>query len=125
MNRRSSLRLLIAAIILAPALLAASCRSYHIDISIENRSGAPIQLLEVDYPSASFGADSLAAGTTFHYRIEVIDSGPLKITYTEPNGKQAQITGPDLAEHQQGRLEIVLLPGGHAEFHPQITPAAQ
>jgi hypothetical protein len=32
------------------------------------------------------------------------------------------MVGPTLSEPQQGRLEIVLLPGGNAEFHPQLTP---
>jgi hypothetical protein len=28
-----------------------------------------------------------------------------------------------VAERQEGALQIVLLPGGKAEFHPQMTPA--
>jgi len=27
-----------------------------------------------------------------------------------------------VAEHQEGSLQIVLLPGGKAEFHPQLSP---
>jgi len=109
--------------ILLPALLAlAGCHSYHVDTTVENRSGAAIQLLEVDYPSASFGADSLAAGAVFHYRIQMRGSGPLKVQFTAADGHQAQIEGPTLAERQEGRLEIVLLPGGKAEFHPELTP---
>jgi hypothetical protein len=115
--------------ILTPAifflvLLLAGCHSYHIDATIENRTGAPIQLLEVDYPSASFGANTIAPGADFHYRIDVTGDGPLKITYTRPDGKQAQTAGPKLFDRQQGRLEIVLLPDGKAEFHPQLTPAS-
>ncbi len=115
-------RLLVAGF-LVPALAALSaCHSYHIDTTIENRTGASIQLLEVDYPSASFGADSIAAGADFHYRFQVRGSGQLKVTYTAANGRQLQIAGPTLFERQQGRLEIILLPGGQAEFHPQLTP---
>jgi hypothetical protein len=33
----------------------------------------------------------------------------------------AQIAGPTLEEQQEGRLQIVLLPGGKAEFHPAFT----
>jgi hypothetical protein len=36
--------------------------------------------------------------------------------------KQVQIDGPTLAERQEGQLKIVLLPGGKAEFHPELTP---
>jgi hypothetical protein len=106
------------------ALGFAACHSYHIDTTIENRTGAPIQLLEVDYPSASFGADSIAAGATFHYRLQVRGSGQLKITYTAADGKQVQITGPTLVERQQGQLKIVLLPGAKAQFLPKLTPPA-
>lgn len=123
MTGRIAIRKPLLAALLSAALLAASaCHSYHIDSTIENRTGAAIQLLEVDYPEASFGADSLAAGSDFHYRFQVRGSGQLKITYTAASGKQVQITGPALAERQQGQLQIVLLPGGKARFLPHLTP---
>ncbi len=121
MTRRSvALHLLLAAG-LASVLAFAGCHSYHIDAAIENRTGAAAKLLEVDYPEASFGVDSIASGATFHYRFQVRGSGPLKLSYTSADGKQVQITGPTLAERQQGQLKIVLLPGGKVEFHPQLT----
>ena len=110
-----------AAVLCAASLVVSACHSYHIDTTVENRTGAPIQLLEVDYPSASFGADSIAAGAAYHYRFQVRGSGPLQITYTAANGKQIQITGPALVERQQGQLKIVLLPGGKAQFVPHLT----
>jgi hypothetical protein len=107
-----------------PALaLAVGCHSYHIETTVENRTGGAVKLLEVDYPSASFGKDSLAAGDAFHYRIQLRGSGPLKVQYTASNGSPAQIEGPTVTEGQEGRLEIVLLPGGKAEFHPELTPS--
>jgi hypothetical protein len=107
----------------ALAILAvAGCHSYHVETTVENRTGEPIRLLEVDYPSASYGADSLAAGAEYHYRIQVDGKGQLKVLYTTAEGKAVQVIGPALAERQEGRLEIVLLPGGRAEFHPQLTP---
>ena len=98
------------------------CHSPQIDVTVQNRTGALIELLEVDYPSASFGADSLAAGADFHYRIQVRLNGPVKVQYTESTTNQVrQITGPQLFERQEGRLTIVLLPAGKAEFHPELT----
>jgi hypothetical protein len=112
----------ITAAFLAAALIAlAGCHSYHVDATVENRTGGAIQLLEVDYPSASFGADSMAAGAVFPYRIQLRGSGPLKVQYTGSDGRQAQVEGPMLFERQEGRIEIVLLPGGKAEFHPLLT----
>ena len=113
----------VSALALAALIAAGGCHSYHVDSTVENRTGAPIQLLEVDYPSASFGADKLATGAVFHYRIQLRGSGPLKVQYTNADERLVQIVGPQLAERQEGTLEILLLPEGKAKFHPQLTPA--
>jgi hypothetical protein len=85
-------------------------------MTVENKTGDAIQLLEVDYPSASFGANSLAAGADYHYRVQLRGNGPLKVQYTGSDGRQVQIEGPVLAEPQEGRMGIVLLPEGKANF---------
>jgi hypothetical protein len=97
------------------------CRSYHVQISVENRTGAAIQLLEVDYPSASFGADSLASGGSLNYSIQVRGSGPVKVQYSLAGVAQKQISGPPLSEGDEGQLQIVLLPGNKVEFTPQFS----
>jgi hypothetical protein len=113
--------LIYAATALAAASLAASaCRSAHVEVAVDNRTGAEVRLLEVDYPSASFGADQLAAGATMHYRIQLQGEGPIKVQYLTPGKTQAQSTGPSVSEGEDGRLEIVLLPAGKAEFHPAL-----
>ena len=124
MSRFPGRRARLYAASLLAAFLISACHSYHIDATVENRSGAPIQLLEVDYPSASFGVDSLAAGADLHYSFQVRGSGQLKLSYTLANGQTVVISGPTLVERQQGRLEILLEPGGKAEFHPQLAPPA-
>jgi hypothetical protein len=91
-------------------------------MTVENRTGRAIQLLEVEYPSASFGANTLAAGATYRYRIQLRGNGPMKVQYSGSDGQQVQMDGPALSEPQEGSLEMVLLPGGKAEFHPQLTP---
>jgi hypothetical protein len=111
----------LAVISLSAIAALAGCHSYHIETTVENRTGGAIQLLEVDYPNASFGDNTLAADAAFHYRIQLQGSGPLKVQYTASDGKQQQMTGPTVSEGQEGRLEIVLLPAGKAEFHPQLT----
>jgi len=123
-SRRAASRSPLCVAALLSAFLISACHSYHIDATIENRTGAPIQLLEADYPSASFGIDKLAPDARFQYRFQVRGSGPLKLSYTAANGQSVQISGPTLAEGQQGTLEIDLEPGGKAEFHPQLTPPA-
>jgi hypothetical protein len=97
------------------------CHSIHIEATVVNRTGSAVQLVEVDYPSASFGTGKLAAGDAFHYRFQVQGSGPVKVEYTAGDGRTAQVTGPTLDQNQEGRLEIFLLPGAKAEFLPQLT----
>jgi hypothetical protein len=122
MTPRTRLHFLLFAAAALPAFASlAACRSHHVETSVENRTGAAIQLLEVDYPSASFGSNALAPGAVSHYRIQLQGSGPLKVQFTASDGKQDQVTGPTVSEGQEGRLEIVLLPGGKAEFHPHLT----
>lgn len=123
MMRFARCRALFCTIAFFPVIFATSaCHSYHIDSTIENRTGADVQLLEVDYPSASFGVDTLPTGAVFHYRFQVRGSGLIKVEYTAPNGHQVQATGPNVVEHQQGRFEIVLLPDGKCQFLPYLTP---
>src|SRR6202041_3758938 len=103
------------ALLAAASLSAAGCHSYHVDATVQNRTGAPIQLLEIDYPSASFGADKLAPGELFPYRIQLRGSGQLKVHYAAANRHEVDIDGPSVAEGQEGQLGIVLLPDGKAE----------
>jgi hypothetical protein len=123
-SRSAARSLSAAAVLLAVLASIPGCHSYHVDANVENRTGADIQLLEIDYPSASFGADRIASGAIYHYRFQIRGSGPIKITYTGPGNKQFQISGPTLVERQQGQLEIVLLPSGKAQFIPHLTPAS-
>jgi hypothetical protein len=114
---------IVAAVAAAAALLwLTACHSYHIDSTIENRTGNVVRLLEVDYPSASFGVESINSGADFHYRFQVQGSGPIKVQYTGPADKVVTINGPSFKDREEGRLEIILLPGGKAEFHPQLMP---
>jgi hypothetical protein len=78
--------------------------------------------LEVDYPSASFGADRLNAGANVPNRLQLRGSGSLKVQYTDGDGHSVQSVGPELAERQEGRIEIVLLSGGKTESHSELTP---
>ena len=106
----------------AALMLAFGCKSPHVDVTVVNRTGDEVRLLEVDYPSASFGADKLAAGATLRYRVALQGRSVLKVQYTTPGKTQRQATGPAVTEGQSGRLEIDLLPDGKAEFHPELQP---
>lgn len=108
-------------ILLLTSAAIIACRSRHVEITVENRTGASIQLLEVDYPSASFGADALPAYGHLNYAIQVRGTGPVKMQYKATGGAQQLISGPSLTEGAEGSLQIVLLPDGKAEFTPQLS----
>lgn len=105
-------RLTSSVLCLAVASLLASvgCHSAMIDATVQNRSGAPVTLLEVDYPSASFGTQNLAPAADFHYRFKVLGSGPLKLTYTDSARHDHASSGPSLDEGAEGLLTITIDP---------------
>jgi hypothetical protein len=77
-----------------------------------NATGKPISLLQVDYPSASFGVQTLQPGGRYAYRFKVLGAGPIKLTYTDAMQHAHQATGPALREGSDGALRIVLADDG-------------
>ncbi|MDE3201287.1 MAG: hypothetical protein KGN79_10245 [Acidobacteriota bacterium] len=96
------------------------CKSAHINVTVLNQTGETIKLVEVDYPSASFGIDTLANGASYQYLIQVRLSGNTKVQYTDAQSKIVKITGPELKEGEQGTMTITLLPDGKANFEPHL-----
>ena len=97
------------------------CHSAFIEVTVQNHSGAKVQLLEVDYPSASFGTESLADGGVFHYRFKVLGDGPTKLSWTDAAGKDHASDGPALHEGQEGSLSI-RLDRANATWTPHLQP---
>jgi hypothetical protein len=112
----------VAALCLLFTVLLSGCHSYRVDATVENRTGSPVTELEVNYPSATFGANNLAPDAVFRYRFQVRGSGPVSVQYTGSDGRQIHVTGPTLHEKQEGRLDIVLPPDGKAAFHVELNP---
>jgi hypothetical protein len=100
---------------------AAGCKSPYVSATVKNDTGAGVTLVEVDYPSASFGRESLAAGAVYPYRFKVLGSGATKVSWTDAQRKQHTASGPELHEGQQGSLLITLTPAG-AQWSPHLTP---
>jgi len=95
--------------LLLPAVLA-GCRSPYIAATVENQTGGQVSLVEVDYPSASFGKESIPNGDAFHYRFKVLGSGQTSVVWTDAGHHQHTSKGPDLHELQEGSLTVVLGP---------------
>lgn len=103
------------------SLTLGGCHSAFVETNIQNRSGIPLQLLEVDYPSASFGAAALAPNATFQYRFKIQGSGNLKLSYADPAGKLHHFTGPELKEGQEGKLVITINPADSIQWQPTLS----
>ena len=103
-------------------LVAVGCKSEWIDATIENQTGKPLHEIQVDYPTASFGANALDPGAVMHYRFQTRGRGTIKVGYTEIDGKTDRAEGPRLEEHQQGQLTIRLLPMGKVDFLANLRP---
>jgi hypothetical protein len=109
---------------LALSLIATvGCRSPYVATTVSNHTTQPIELLEVDYPSASFGTDALAPGADFHYRFKVIGSGNMKLLYTDSAHHDHKSDGPFLKEGAQGSVAIVIADNG-VTWQPAPTVAS-
>lgn len=96
---------------LAATLAISGCHSPYISSSVTNRTGRPLDLIELDYPSASFGTQSLAPGATYQYRFKVLGSGPTTLLWTDSSHHNHKATGPSLQENDEGTLSIDVGPG--------------
>jgi hypothetical protein len=115
----------IPALALLTTLIAtAGCHSPYVATTVSNRTSQPIELLEVDYPSASFGAQNLAPGTDFHYRFKVLGSGSMKLLYTDSTHHDHKSDGPFLKEGAEGPLAIIIADTG-VTWQPAPTVAAR
>ena len=69
-------------------------------------------LVELDYPSASFGTQKLGPGQDFDYRFKLLGSGKLKLIYTDSANVEHTVPGPQLDEGNEGTLSVTIQPSG-------------
>lgn len=99
----------------------AGCRSHYVAADVKNSSGATVSLVEVDYPSASFGQQSLAAGASYHYRFKILGDGPTKILWTDAEHNDHTVSGPSLQEGLEGTLTVTIT-GDTALWSTHLRP---
>lgn len=100
----------------------AGCHSHYVQAQIVNGSGETLNVIQVDYPSASFGVQQLSPGQTFHYRFKILGSGALKLSWTDASNKQHTEAGPSMHEGQEGNLDIDFESHDHAAFVANLRP---
>ena len=104
------------------AVFAASgCKSLYVEADVVNSTPTPITLVELDYPSASFGTETLAAGGTYHYRFKILGSGPTKILWSDATHHDHSVPGPSLHEGQEGSLTVTVA-GSTAQWTNHLQP---
>ena len=86
------------------------CHSPYVTTTVSNHTPTSVTLVEVDYPSASFGADALAAGADYHYRFKILGDGPTKLLWTDAAQQSHTVSGPNLNEGQEGTLTATITP---------------
>jgi hypothetical protein len=106
---------------LASVLTLTDCHSAYIAATISNHTSEPLSLLEVDYPSASFGTQALAPGQDFHYRFKVLGSGPTTILWTDAAHHDQKNSGPLLREGDEGQLAITFKPTASPQWSLQLV----
>ena len=98
----------------------AGCRSRFVETTIVNQ-GPALHVLEFDYPSASFGANLLAAGGKFHYRFKIQGPGPLSLQYEDGEGHTHTAAGPNVDLGDQGSLLVTISSAGAVTWTPSLT----
>ncbi|MDE1178312.1 MAG: hypothetical protein PW789_17190 [Edaphobacter sp.] len=115
---------LLCALAVLPVLALAGCHSAYVETTVSNHTAQPMQLIEVDYPSASFGTQTLAPGATFHYRFKVLGEGKMKLIYTDTANQEKKFDGPLLKEGAEGPLTITIADNGvQWQPGPHVLPA--
>jgi hypothetical protein len=103
------------------SLSLSACRSAFVETTIANNGPTPMRLIEVDYPSASFGVQSLDANAVYHYHFKIQGSGPITVAWTDSAGKAHTATGPVLTEGQHGDLKIAIDPSGGVNWIKNLS----
>jgi hypothetical protein len=106
---------------IAATLALTGCHSAIVDATISNRTAEPLSLIEIDYPSASFGTQALAPGQDFHYRFKVLGHGPTTLLWTDAAHQDRKLSGPSLREGDEGKLAVTFNPNADPRWDLKIT----
>jgi hypothetical protein len=107
-------------LLLALCVALGGCRSRFVEVTIVNQ-GPTIHVMEFDYPSASFGANQLAAGAKYHYRFKIQGAGPLSLQYEDASGHTRTAEGPKVDLGDQGSLLVNIDPQGAVTWKASLT----
>jgi hypothetical protein len=101
---------LISLLILLIAL--SGCRSHVIKVNLINVSNDVVKTIIVDYPTATFGKDKLSPGETFSYAIKPLETGMMKIQFSDAQGTIHSYLGTTVHLNDEGELDVNLSQNG-------------
>lgn len=105
-SRKISIRLLTCVFLL---IAFVGCTHSHvIQVTVTNTSAEKITTVVIDYPEATFGANSLDAGKSFQHKIKPTATGALKIEFVNSHGVDRVSTGPVVHKGDEGSIEVKL-----------------
>jgi hypothetical protein len=116
-ERRSSLASLV--LLMLCVMSVAGCHSPFVEVTIVNQ-GPVLHVLEFDYPSASFGANLLDSGASYHYRFKIQGSGPLSLQYQDASGQTHTSEGPKVDLGEEGTLLVNIDSRGAVTWTPTL-----
>ena len=115
------MRTLCIAALAAALLTLTGCHSTYMEATVHNGTNGPVTLVEVDYPSASFGKELLPANADFNYRFKILGNGDTKVLWTDAERHEHSAAGPPLTEGQEGTVRITLS-GASATWQLNLSP---
>jgi len=99
----------------------AGCHSPWVQTTVVNQQDAPVKLVQVSYPGGTFGVQTIAAHSNYHYHFRILGTGQMSIDFTDATGQDHTVKGPELQPGQEGRLEIDIDPRQTVSWQPHLT----
>ncbi|HEX4004611.1 MAG TPA: hypothetical protein VHX60_00400 [Acidobacteriaceae bacterium] len=87
------------------------CKSPWVQATVINDEDSPVKLVEVNYPGGSFGVQSIAPHSSFHYRFHILSDSPVEVDFSDAAGHNEVIKGPELEQGEEGTLTIDIRAG--------------
>jgi hypothetical protein len=88
------------------------CRAHVVKVNLKNVSAETVKTIIVDYPTATFGKDKLAPGEIFSYSIKPLETGLIRIQFTDAQGSIHTYNGSQLHKNDEGSIEVDISQSG-------------
>src|SRR5437868_10840342 len=108
LKRNSRMKSLPFAVTFLFVIAMSGCRAHVVKISVTNSSSEPIKTIIVDYPSATFGKDTLAPRETYFSLVKPLDKGPINVRFTDAQGTTHTYKSISLEQGDDGSVDIKL-----------------